>query len=797
MIREISSEAPLRILLVLNVPWDARLGAARVFMTLADEWRAAGHAVEKFSLSDAFEGNAAGLRLAFRQILFTRKAAAFIRSKHSSFDVIDALTGAVATSKRRLNFDGLLVARSVGLFRLYDAFEKSISRRWPDLRRSKFIARLFHATAQGWLRRSSERSLRHADLINVPNEEEARVLRTSGVAAVRVVVQPYGLTNQQRGEFAETAQNAAARLAAKRVCFIGMWSARKGSRDWPLIVRELRARIPDVRFRFLGTLVESARVLRDLGLERDEKIELVSDFDAARLPELLKDCTVGAFPSYIEGFGLAVLEQLAAGIPVVAYDVAGPRDMLGPDLTNMLSQAGDVRAFAEHLAQVLLADGESYRELTQRCVDRSQQFDWTRIARRTLDNYRRRAPKSPRGAILFLQRFGLASPGGGARILRALLDNAPVRWHSVCSSPERPPKVPNETHMPTRPSWGRIEFTRAALLPHLTAPLFAPFFRRAFRRFCRENRIRAIHAIPHWGTEFVTAQETARALRIPFFLQVHDDFEFTSRANTSQANAHRVMQSAWRDADLRFVIGERLGEEYCARYGERPYEVVTDGVEKLAPAVLPREPGTLRIYFMGLFHLGYAANLRALISALEMLHARSIASVSLTLRCGLLPAELQRDAPPFVRVLPFAGEADVARDLADADLLYLPLQFDEQSAHFVRFSLSTKMITYVGSGIPILYHGPGDAAAYHLLKEHHAALLHPSLNAAQLADLLGEIARAPAIATIAADNALQLARSRFLLAQQRSRFWNRITEHLADAAPAERKHLELAEHASA
>ena len=26
---------------------------------------------------------------------------------------------------------------------------------------------------------------------------------------------------------------------------------------------------------------------------------------------------------------------------------------------------------------------------------------------------------------------------------------------------------------------------------------------------------------------------------------------------------------------------------------------------------------------------------------------------------------------------------------------------------FVRFSLSTKLVTYLGSGLPIIYHGPG------------------------------------------------------------------------------------------
>ncbi len=39
---------------------------------------------------------------------------------------------------------------------------------------------------------------------------------------------------------------------------------------------------------------------------------------------------------------------------------------------------------------------------------------------------------------------------------------------------------------------------------------------------------------------------------------------------------------------------------------------------------------------------------------------------------------------------------------------------------FARYSLSTKMVTYAGSGVPILYHGPADSAAYELLNKNNA-----------------------------------------------------------------------------
>ena len=76
-------------------------------------------------------------------------------------------------------------------------------------------------------------------------------------------------------------------------------------------------------------------------LESLEGLEFVSDFRPEDLPTLLADCTVGAFPSYVEGFGLAVLEQLASGLPTVAYDTAGPRDLLASRLPDLLVPKGD------------------------------------------------------------------------------------------------------------------------------------------------------------------------------------------------------------------------------------------------------------------------------------------------------------------------------------------------------------------------------------------------------------------------------------------------------------------------
>lgn len=49
---------------------------------------------------------------------------------------------------------------------------------------------------------------------------------------------------------------------------------------------------------------------------------------ATRLAKQLSQCDVYVYPSKTDTFGLVVLEALACGLPVAAYDVQGPRDIL-------------------------------------------------------------------------------------------------------------------------------------------------------------------------------------------------------------------------------------------------------------------------------------------------------------------------------------------------------------------------------------------------------------------------------------------------------------------------------------
>jgi glycosyltransferase involved in cell wall biosynthesis len=384
-------DRPLRILVIVNGAWDPRFGAVRVWIELAAEWTKAGNFVEKFCLTDAFPTATTSAALAaFRLLLFPFRAARFVRNNADRFDVIDAHIGTLPFSKQSLRWSGLLVARSVGFYRLYEKFEKAAAKRWPPLDKGKLSGRIFYGFFKKRVRAASEASVKYCDLLNLPNLDELACVRGEMRLATPAVVQPYGLAPARHRALGSVAHSVEDRWRAKKVCFLGMWSARKGARDWGQIIQRIRARVPAARFLFLGTMVEDSLVLEDLNLGVPDFLDLVPQFPPDDLPRLLADCTVGAFPSYVEGFGLAVIEQLAAGVPTVAYDAPGPRDILRDASSELLVLSGDIPRFSEAVAAILERDLASYQDLCQRSANIAERFSWPRIARDTLAEYRLR-----------------------------------------------------------------------------------------------------------------------------------------------------------------------------------------------------------------------------------------------------------------------------------------------------------------------------------------------------------------------------------------------------------------------
>jgi glycosyltransferase involved in cell wall biosynthesis len=130
-----------------------------------------------------------------------------------------------------------------------------------------------------------------------------------------------------------------------------------------------------------GELALEARVAR-LGL--DGVVRFLGPVPDADLPGLYAGAAAFAFPSLWEGFGLPVLEAMAAGAPVVASRRGAIPEVAGDAAVLVEPEAAPL---AEALGRVLADEGLRDR-LSAAGRERARGFSWERAARETLAVYR-------------------------------------------------------------------------------------------------------------------------------------------------------------------------------------------------------------------------------------------------------------------------------------------------------------------------------------------------------------------------------------------------------------------------
>ena len=166
----------------------------------------------------------------------------------------------------------------------------------------------------------------------------------------------------------------------KRVIAVGRYCHEKGYDHLLQAWAEVQALCSDWRLDVFGDGDRTAfeKMLDDYQIDRN-RCSLngrVSDVQSEFARSSLAVCS-----SRFEGFGLAIVEAMACGLPVVSFDCPwGPRSIIADGDDGVLVENGNVKQFLETMVR-LMNDAEVRKNMGKRAAVNVQRFSMEAVAR--------------------------------------------------------------------------------------------------------------------------------------------------------------------------------------------------------------------------------------------------------------------------------------------------------------------------------------------------------------------------------------------------------------------------------
>ncbi|MDD2709735.1 MAG: glycosyltransferase family 4 protein [Verrucomicrobiae bacterium] len=217
-----------------------------------------------------------------------------------------------------------------------------------------------------------------ADWIMAPSTFVADSYAEAGYDRARIRVNPLGVeaasVNQER--------DAREERDGVRFVFLGQLSLQKGM---PALLKAWRRAGGDGKNAELilgGVIPEKEQGVIEPMLREARKVRW--EGHCQDVFRLLRSCDVLILPSVQDGFGLVVLEAMAAGAPVIVSDRVGARDCVKEGVNGFVFPWQDAGALEERMRWFMTGEGRA-RNMRQAALATARENSWEAYGRRFVE----------------------------------------------------------------------------------------------------------------------------------------------------------------------------------------------------------------------------------------------------------------------------------------------------------------------------------------------------------------------------------------------------------------------------
>lgn len=245
----------------------------------------------------------------------------------------------------------------------------------PFVRVGSFLANLF-----GYLSQQISFILmkRHVDSVIVVNPIVKQQLSKMGFCNENIFVNYNGVDFEKIQRFQPS-------ITMYNGVFLGRLNISKGLFDLLDIWKGVVAKNPYAVLALIGggdSQIEKKLRAAIIASNLEKNVVVFGYLDDAQTFGILKSSQIFVFPSHEEGFGIAVLEAMACGLPVIAWDLPVFRALFPNGLLRI--PLGNTEAFSKKILQ-LLQDSSLRLNLSRQAFRVSKRYSWDTIVKYELD----------------------------------------------------------------------------------------------------------------------------------------------------------------------------------------------------------------------------------------------------------------------------------------------------------------------------------------------------------------------------------------------------------------------------
>jgi phosphatidylinositol alpha-mannosyltransferase len=171
------------------------------------------------------------------------------------------------------------------------------------------------------------------------------------------------------------------------ILFVGRLEERKGLIHLLQAYHRLRKRRVDARLLVVGDGPKRREYKRFVGLRGIRDVEFLGRVSDEEKVRYFASADIYCAPNTgQESFGIVLLEAMAAGVPIVASDIHGFKNVMQRNVQGLLVEPKNARALAAAL-YALSRNDDLRHELGDAGRARAPEFSWDRVTERIVDLY--------------------------------------------------------------------------------------------------------------------------------------------------------------------------------------------------------------------------------------------------------------------------------------------------------------------------------------------------------------------------------------------------------------------------